>query len=181
ERGDRSEREMSEALKEAVARLCAGEELGADATAAAVEEMMRGEARPGLVGAFLAALRGKGETVAELVGAARAMRRHVERVTTRRRPLVDTCGTGGYGASMFSVSTAAAIVAAGVDAEVAKHGSRAAFGKFGGADLLEALGVEIDLGPEDAGRCHDEVGIAFLYARRLHPAMRHVAPIRAEL
>jgi anthranilate phosphoribosyltransferase len=134
-----------------------------------------------LVGAFLAALRVKGETVEEQVGAARAMRANAAPVRSHRAPLVDTCGTGGDGRSTFSVSTAAALVAAGAGAAVAKHGTRAASGRFGGADLLEALGVAIDLPAERAGLCLDEVGMAFLFARRLHPAMRHVAPIRAEL
>lgn len=172
---------MSGELARAVATLCAGEGLGADRTAAAVGEIMSGEASPALIGAFLAGLRVKGETVEELVGAARGMRAHAEKVTTYRRPLVDTCGTGGDGARTFSVSTAAALVAAAAGASVAKHGNRAASGKFGGADLLETLGVAIELGPVAVGRCLDEVGMAFLFARRLHPAMRHVAPIRAEL
>jgi anthranilate phosphoribosyltransferase len=172
---------VSGELARAVASLCAGEGLGADRTAAAVGEIMAGAASPALIGAFLAGLRVKGETVEELVGAARGMRAHAAAVATQRRPLVDTCGTGGDGARTFSVSTAAAVVAAAAGAAVAKHGNRAASGKFGGADLLEALGVAIDLGPEAAGRCLDEVGMAFLFARRLHPAMRHVAPIRAEL
>jgi anthranilate phosphoribosyltransferase len=169
------------ALAQAVARLCAGEALGAEAAAAAVGEVMSGEASAVLTGAFLAALRVKGETAEELVGAARAMRANAEVVRSERHPLVDTCGTGGDGAGTFSVSTAAALVAAGAGAAVAKHGNRAASGRFGGADLLEALGVAIDLPADRAGRCLDEVGMAFLFARRLHPAMRHVAPIRAEL
>lgn len=172
---------MSGALAQAVARLCAGEPLGAEAAAAAVGEVMSGAAPAALIGAFLAALRVKGETVDELVGAARAMRANAEVVRSRRSPLVDTCGTGGDGGGTFSVSTAAALVAAGAGAAVAKHGNRAASGRFGGADLLEALGVAIDLPADRAGRCLDEVGMAFLFARRLHPAMRHVAPIRAEL
>jgi anthranilate phosphoribosyltransferase len=172
---------VSGELARAVARLCAGEPLGAEAAAAAVGEVMGGSASPTLAAAFLAALRVKGETADELVGAARAMRANAEVVRSHRRPLVDTCGTGGDGGGTFSVSTAAALVAAGAGAAVAKHGNRAASGRFGGADLLEALGVAIDLPAESAGRCLDEVGMAFLFARRLHPAMRHVAPLRAEL
>ena len=172
---------MSTALRDAVARLMSQERLGADETAAAVESIMEGEAPAALVGAFLGASRALGLTVEQVVGAARAMRAHAEKVHCGRAPLVDNCGTGGDGASTFSISTAAALVAAGAGASVAKHGNRAASGRFGGADALEALGVEIDLPPEALGRCLDEVGMAFLFARRLHPAMRHVAPIRSEL
>jgi anthranilate phosphoribosyltransferase len=168
-------------LRGAIARLCDREDLTADEAARAVEVLMRGEATAAQVGGFLAALRTKGETVDEVVGAATAMRRHADRVHTRRAPLVDTCGTGGDGGLTFSISTAAALVAAGAGAAVAKHGNRAASGRFGGADVLEALGVAIDLPAAEAGRCLDEVGMAFLFARRLHPAMAHVAAARREL
>jgi anthranilate phosphoribosyltransferase len=134
-----------------------------------------------LVGAFLAALRVRGETVDMVIAAAQAMRAHAERVATRRQPVIDNCGTGGDGWSTFSISTAAALVAAGAGAVVAKHGNRAASGRFGGADVLEHLGVRIDLDAAATGRCLDEVGMAFLFAARLHPAMRHAAPVRREL
>jgi anthranilate phosphoribosyltransferase len=169
------------ALRAALARLCEGAELGRDDAAGAFDEIMAGEGSPALIGAFLAALRARGETVDVVVAAARAMRSRAERVTTHRTPLIDTCGTGGDGASTFSISTAAAIVAAGAGATVAKHGNRGASGRFGGADVLEALGVRIDLGPAAVGRCLDEVGMAFLFAPRMHPAMRHAAPVRREL
>jgi anthranilate phosphoribosyltransferase len=168
-------------LRSALARVCARADLTTDETAGAVELMMRGEATAAEVAGFLAALRTKGETVDELVGAARAMRAHVARVASSRPSPIDTCGTGGDGGITFSISTAAALVAAGAGAAVAKHGNRAASGRFGGADVLEALGVAIDLPAADVGRCLDEVGMAFLFAPRLHPAMRHVAPIRREL
>ncbi|MEW6271340.1 MAG: anthranilate phosphoribosyltransferase [Thermodesulfobacteriota bacterium] len=169
------------ALRAALAQLCGGRELACDEAAAAFDEIMGGAATPALIGAFLAALRARGETVDVVVAAARTMRRHAERVVTRRAPLVDTCGTGGDGASTISISTAAALIAAGAGAAVAKHGNRGASGRFGGADVLEALGVRIDLGPRAAGRCLDEVGMAFLFAPRMHPAMRHAAPVRREL
>lgn len=168
-------------LARALARVCEGSSLTAQEAAAAFDQIMAGEATPALIGGLLAALRVKGETVAELVGAARAMRRRAERVTSRKHPLVDTCGTGGDGGRTFSVSTVAALIAAGAGVAVAKHGNRAASGRFGGADALEALGVAIDLSPERASLCLDEVGMAFLFAPRMHPAMRHAAPVRREL
>ncbi|MBM4267598.1 MAG: anthranilate phosphoribosyltransferase [Deltaproteobacteria bacterium] len=169
------------AIRSALACLLDGDELGTDATAAAVEEIMSGGSSAALVGAFLAALRVRGETVDQIVGAARTMRARADRVASRREPLVDNCGTGGDGGRTFSISTAAALVAAAGGASVAKHGNRAASGKFGGADTLEALGVAIDLPADRVGRCIDQVGIGFLFARRLHPAMRHVGPVRTEL
>lgn len=172
---------MTTALRGGLARLVDHEELDADHTAAALDEIMRGEGHPALVGAFLGALRTRGATVDQVVGAARTMRLHSATVTTRRGPLVDNCGTGGDGGSTFSISTAAALVAAGAGAAMAKHGNRAASGKFGGADALEALGVDIEIEAEAMGRCLDEVGMAFLFARKAHPAMRHVAPTRSEL
>ena len=172
---------MSDPLKQALATLVDGEELAAEATAEALDVIMRGEGTPALIGAFLGAMRARGVTVAQVVGAARTMRAHAARVSCTRAPLVDNCGTGGDGASTFSISTAAALVAAGAGVAMAKHGNRAASGTFGGADTLEALGVDIELPAGDLGRCLDEVGMAFLFARTAHPAMRHVAPIRAEL
>lgn len=172
---------MSDALHTAVARLTSQDQLDADATAAAVDVIMHGEATPAVVGAFLGALQARGVTVEQVVGAARTMRKHAAPITCGRGPLVDNCGTGGDGASTFSISTGAAIVAAGAGAIMAKHGNRAASGKFGGADTLEALGVAIEIPPDAMGRCLDEVGMAFLFARKAHPAMRHVAPVRSEL
>ena len=172
---------VDDPLRSAIARLCDGGDLDAGASAAATERLMSGEATAAQIGGYLAALRVKGETVEEVVGAARAMRARCERVQTRRFPLVDTCGTGGDGGRTFSISTAAALVVAGAGVAVAKHGNRAASGRFGGADVLEALGVRIDQPAQVAGRCLDETGIAFLFARRLHPAMRHVAEVRREL
>lgn len=168
-------------LRKALSVLASGERLPADATGAAVEALISGEASSVLAASFLTGLRVQGESADQLVSAARALRKHSSRVSTHQKPLVDTCGTGGDGQSTFSISTASALVAAGAGAAVAKHGNRAASGKFGGADTLEALGVAIELSADGSGRCLDEAGIAFLFARRLHPAMRHVAPIRSEL
>lgn len=171
----------AEALRAALIRLCDGVALERDDAAAAFEAIMTGAASPALIGAFLAALRARGESVEVVVAAAGAMRAHAERVTTSRTPLVDNCGTGGDGWSTFSISTAAALVAAGAGATVAKHGNRGASGKFGGADALEKLGVRIELDAAQAGRCLDEVGMAFLFAPKMHPAMRHAGPVRREL
>jgi len=168
-------------LLAAIAKVCDRRDLSEVEAADALGVLMAGEATGAQIGALLGALRAKGETVDEVAGAARAMRAHAERVASRRSPLVDTCGTGGDQGGTFSVSTTAALVAAGAGAAVAKAGNRAASGRFGSADVLEALGVEIDLPAEAAARCLDEVGIAFLFARRLHPAMRHVAPARGEI
>jgi len=130
--------------------------------------------------AFLVALRAKGETVPELVGLARTMRALATPVTTARSDLVDTAGTGG-GPSTFNVSTAAALVAAAAGCAVAKHGNRSYTSKSGAADLLEALGVNIELEPEQVGRCIDEIGFGFMFAPRHHKAMAHVVPVRKQL
>jgi anthranilate phosphoribosyltransferase len=172
---------VSSPLRSALARVSSRDDLAEDEAAAAIECMMGGEAPAVEIAGFLAALRTKGETIDEVVGAARAMRARAERVVSARQPLIDTCGTGGDGGVTFSISTAAALVAAGAGAIVAKHGNRAASVRFGGADVLESLGVVVDLPAPDVGRCLDEVGMAFLFAPRLHPAMRHVAPVRREL
>jgi len=131
--------------------------------------------------AFLTALRLKGETVEEITGCAQVMRRKAIAVQPTRDDLVDTAGTGGDGAGTFNISTAAAFVIAGAGLGVAKHGNRAVSGQSGSADVLEALGVSLDLTPEQVARCIDEVGIGFLFAQKLHPAMKNVAPVRREL
>lgn len=167
-------------MKHALARLVAGHDLPDAEMTSAVATIMDGEATAAQIGAFLAALRAKGETVEELVAAVRVLRgRAVELRTTD--PVIDTCGTGGDGLGTFNVSTAAAFVAAAAGAKVAKHGNRAASGKVGAADVLEALGANIELGPEAARRCLDRCGIAFLFAPAYHPAVRHVAAARREV
>ncbi len=146
-----------------------------------MQSIMAGEATAAQIAGFLIALRMKGETVEEITGFARAMRAAAVKVEAKSRPLVDTCGTGGDGSHTFNISTAAAFIAAGAGVKVAKHGNRAASSQCGSADVLEALGVNINLSPEQVARCIDEVGIGFLFARSFHPAMRHAAPVRSEL
>ena len=161
-------------------RLVAGEDLDDDTTAAVMREIMGGEATPSQVAGFLMALRTKGETGPEIAGLVRGMRAFAKSVTVDG-PVVDTCGTGGDRAGTFNISTVAALVAAGAGARVAKHGNRAASGKCGSADLLEAWGVVIDLPPEGVRACIERVGIGFCFAPTFHPAMRHAIPTRREL
>jgi anthranilate phosphoribosyltransferase len=170
----------NEILTRAIDALCEGDHLTADHTSAALDEVMEGRAGEVQTAAFLTALRAKGETVGELVGLARTMRRLSATVTTDRTDLVDTAGTGG-GPSTFNISTTAALVAAGAGCAVAKHGNRSNTSRSGSADVLEALGVRIDLGPAEVGRCIDEIGFGFMFAPRHHAAMKHVVPVRKEL
>jgi anthranilate phosphoribosyltransferase len=164
----------------AIDAVCAGDHLTADHAAAVLAEIMEGRTGEVQTAAFLIALRAKGETVPELVGLARTMRSLASPVSTRRHDLVDTAGTGG-GPSTFNVSTTAALVAAGAGCAVAKHGNRSNTSKCGSAELLEALGVNIELSPEQVGRCIDEVGFGFMFAPRHHKAMAHVVPVRKQL
>jgi anthranilate phosphoribosyltransferase len=145
-----------------------------------MREIMEGQATPAQLGAFLTALHLKGETPAEIAGMAAVMREKALRVNVPG-PLVDTCGTGGDGQGSFNISTAAAFVAAAAGLKVAKHGNRAASGACGSADVLEALGVKIDLPPAGVERCIREVGMGFMFAPVFHPAMRHAAPVRREI
>ncbi len=171
---------VNEILTRAIDAVCAGEHLTADHAAAVLAEIMEGRSSEVQTAAFLIALRAKGETVPELVGLARTMRSLATPVSTSREDLVDTAGTGG-GPSTFNVSTTAALVAAGAGCAVAKHGNRSNTSRCGSADLLEALGVEIELTPEQVGRCIDEVGFGFMFAPRHHLAMAHVVPARKAL
>lgn len=167
-------------IRTAIAELTQRRDLSEADMEAVVRAIMAGEATPAQVGAFLVALRMKGERVEEIAGAARAMRRHA----TPMPPLgevVDTCGTGGDMRHTFNISTTAAFIAAGAGLRIAKHGNRAMSGAVGGADVLEALGVRIDLAAERVAECIDAAGIGFLFAQTFHPAMRHVAPVRREL
>ncbi|MEM6529698.1 MAG: anthranilate phosphoribosyltransferase [Chloroflexota bacterium] len=152
-------------------------------TEAVMHQIMSGEATEAQIGAYLMALRMKGETPDEIVGSAKAMRENAYTVPTKYAPedLLDTCGTGGDKSGTFNISTTVAFVAAGAGVPVAKHGNRAATSKSGSADVLEALGVNIGLSPEQVGECVDRVGIGFLFARSLHPAMKHVAAPRKQL
>ena len=160
--------------------LLAGSSLSEEDTAAAMTEIMDGAATPAQIAGFVVALRAKGETVDEIVGLVRTMRDRGARVPVASEVL-DTCGTGGDRSGTFNVSTAAAIVCAGAGAVVAKHGNRAASSRCGSADVLEALGVRIDLPPDGVARCIEEAGIGFCFAPMFHPAMRHAAVPRREL
>jgi anthranilate phosphoribosyltransferase len=168
-------------ISETIDRLLAGDALSAGDTEAAVGLVMRGEADPAQIAGLLIALRAKGETVDELVGAARAMRAHVIEVRPSRADLVDTAGTGGDGSGTFNISTTAALVAAACGCAVAKHGNRAASSRSGSADMLEALGVPIALTPEQAAEMIDLYGFGYLHAPAHHPAMRHAGPVRRSL
>jgi len=168
-------------LREAVQSAIEGRHLSRAQAAAAVDAMLDGSAPAVLIAALLVALRVKGETPDEIAGAAQALRARAARVEVPLDRLVDTCGTGGDGAHTFNISTAAAFVAAAAGARVAKHGNRAASSKCGSADVLAALGAEVELPPEGVAGCIQECGIGFLFAPRHHAAMRHVAPVRKEL
>ncbi|MGH7493392.1 MAG: anthranilate phosphoribosyltransferase [bacterium] len=148
---------------------------------AVMQEIMNGEATPAQIGAFLAALRMKGERVSEITGFAQAMRERATVVSTRHQNAIDICGTGGDGKGTFNISTVAAFVVAGAGVPVAKHGSYSVSSGCGSADVLKELGLNIDLDAEQMGRCLDELGIAFLFAPRLHPAMKHAVAPRREI
>ena len=168
-------------IRAAIAAVAARRSLTEREMAAAVETMMAGRATPAQVAALLMALHMKGESVDELCGAARALRCHATRIRRPPGVVVDTCGTGGDARGTFNISTTAALIAAGAGAVVAKHGNRAMSGAVGGADVLEALGLSLDLPPELLERQLAEVGIAFLFAPRLHGAMARVAGPRREI
>jgi len=167
-------------LTKAIDRLAAREDLTTEDTAAVLAEIMGGNASEVETAAVLIALRTKGETVDELVGLASTMRRFAAPVTTGRDDLIDTAGTGG-GRQTFNVSTTAALIAAGAGCAVAKHGNRSATGLSGSADVLEALGVRIDLAPEAVARCIEQMGFGFMFAPAHHGATRFVVPVRKEL
>jgi anthranilate phosphoribosyltransferase len=167
-------------ITRAIDRLMSRQDLSADETGTVLAEIMDGNASEIETAGVLVALRTKGETVEEIAGLARTMRSFAVPVTASRDALIDTAGTGG-GRPTFNVSTTAALIAAGAGCAVAKHGNRSATGLSGSADLLEALGVRIDLGPDAVGRCIDEVGFGFMFAPRHHGATRFVIPVRREL
>ncbi|MBM4434480.1 MAG: anthranilate phosphoribosyltransferase [Chloroflexi bacterium] len=164
----------------AIAAIIAGRTLTRGEARETMRSVMAGEATAAQLGALLATLHLRGETVDEIVGFAEAMREAAVHVPLSSAA-VDIVGTGGSRVDPFNISTVSSVVAAAAGARVAKHGNRAATGRCGSADVLEALGVRIDLGPEDAARCVDEVGMAFLFAPRYHPAMRHASPVRREI
>ncbi len=171
---------MTVRFPDVLATLLRGEDLDDDTTAAVMTHIMQGDATSAQIAGLLMALRMKGESGAEIAGLVRSMRTFGLHVSVDG-PVVDTCGTGGDRAGTFNVSTISALVAAGAGARVAKHGNRAASGKCGSADLLEAWGVVIDLPPAAVERCIADVGIGFCFAPTYHPAMRHVIPARREL
>ena len=168
-------------IADAIAQLIAGRSLDESEARTAMGEIMTGEATAAQTAGFLVALRMNGETADEIVGCAEALRDHVIPVTAERGDLVDTAGTGGDGARTLNISTAAALVAAAAGAGVAKHGNRAVSSASGSADVLEALGFDVDLSPERIARSIDELGFGFIFAPAHHPGFRHAAPVRREL
>jgi anthranilate phosphoribosyltransferase len=161
-------------------KILSGQDLSSEEACAALDDVLDGLATPAQIGAFVAGLRAKGESVEEMTGFVRAYRTHGESLEVGVE-VVDTCGTGGDRSGTINVSTLSALVVAGAGAVVCKHGGRAASSLAGSADVLEALGVVIDLGPEGVRRCIEEAGIGFCFAPRFHPAMRFAAPVRREL
>jgi anthranilate phosphoribosyltransferase len=172
---------VSDPILRALSRVARRQDLDRELSAEVFRAIMRGSVDPAQIGGLLVGLAAKGETVDELEGAARALREAVVPTPTRRHPLVDSCGTGGSGVARRNVSTAVAIAVAACGVAVAKHGNRAASSRSGSADVLEALGLDLSASPARVGRCIDEVGVGFLFARALHPAMRHAAPVRTAL
>ena len=169
-------------VNETMAALVAGENLNRHQTRSVFDAIMSGEATPAQIAGVLIGLKAKGETVEEITGAVEAMRAVSTKVDVDVPNLVDTCGTGGSGAAKrFNISTAAAFVAAAAGAHVAKHGNRGVSSATGSADVLEAAGANVELEPDQVGRCIREVGVGFLFAMRHHAAMRHAGPVRREL
>nr|WP_244267307.1 anthranilate phosphoribosyltransferase [Moorella glycerini] len=172
---------MSRVLKSLIGQVVAGQDLSETEAEQAMDSIMTGEATPAQIAAFLTALRLKGETVEEITGFARSMRRRAAGLTTRHQVFIDTCGTGGDGRHTFNISTTAAFVIAGAGVAVAKHGNRSVSSRCGSADVLEALGIKVDLPPAAVARCLDEVGMAFLFAPVFHGAMKYAAGPRREI
>jgi anthranilate phosphoribosyltransferase len=168
-------------LGQAIAEAVAFHDLGPELMESAMETLLRGEAHDAQIAALAVALRMKGETTAELAAAARVMRRHAERVELGTGPILDTCGTGGDGLSTFNISTVSALVVASTGVRVAKHGNRAISSATGSADVLEALGVSLELDAVAARRCFEQTGIVFLFAPLFHGALRHAAAARRSL
>jgi anthranilate phosphoribosyltransferase len=167
-------------IKEAIGSLVAGKSLSFEEAYFVMGEIMGGEATPAQISAFLTALRIKGETVDEIAGLASVMRAKATQVRITG-PAIDIVGTGGDGSGSFNISTAAAFVVAGAGLKVAKHGNRGATSQCGSADIMEALGVKIELSPEAVAKCIEKVGIGFMFAQVFHPAMKHAAPVRREI
>src|SRR5690606_22791608 len=162
-------------------RLAVARPLDAEEAEAAFNEVMQGRASPVQIAALLVAIRARGAAPAEVAGGVRALRRAMIPVNANGAAVIDTCGTGGGAVTTFNISTAAALLASGLGAKVAKHGNRSFTSKCGSADVLEALGVQLEVSPERQSEILDEVGIIFMFAPGHHPAMRHVGPVRREL
>jgi anthranilate phosphoribosyltransferase len=172
---------MTPTVAEALKIVAARRALPRDLAERTFLDLMDGKATEAQKGALLLGIATRGETADEIAGAVAALRMRMRRVETVRSPLLDTCGPGGIGRDLFNLSTAAAIVAAGAGASVAKHGNRSISSRVGSADVLSACGVSIDLDPETAGRVLDEVGLVFLFAPSFHPAMKELGTVRREL
>jgi anthranilate phosphoribosyltransferase len=168
-------------IKAATLKLIDRENLTADESRAVMDRIMSGEGLPVQMAAYLTALRQKGETPEEILGSAQSLRDKVTRVEHHQEILFDNCGTGGDGAGTFNISTTAAFVLAACGLAIGKHGNRSVSSRCGSADLLATIGANLSLTPEQLGRCIDEIGIGFLFAQNLHPAMKNVAPIRKDL
>ena len=172
---------MSEAVSRMIKDLQAGNPVSGEAAEAGFTEIMNGEATPAQIAAILMGLSIRNESVEVVAGAAKAMRDAATRISPKATGLIDTCGTGGDGAKTFNISTAVSMVVAACGVPVAKHGNRAMSSKSGAADVLEALGVNLNISPDQVASCIDETGIGFLFAQHLHPAMKHAGPVRREL
>ncbi|MCC3373525.1 anthranilate phosphoribosyltransferase [Cohnella sp. REN36] len=173
--------EASMTMPQALSKLMDGHDLLREEAQAVMNLIMKGEATPAQIGGIVVALRLKGESVDEITGFAEAMRSFSGKLRTANEDLLDTCGTGGSGIHKFNISTSSAIIAAAAGVRVAKHGNRAMSGKAGSADVLEALGVHIELTAEQASACLDRTGICFMFAQLYHPALKHAAAPRKEL
>jgi anthranilate phosphoribosyltransferase len=174
-------RRLGQMIREAISKVVDSEDLSQEEAAATMSEIMSGDATPAQISCFITALRLKGETVDEITGCARIMREKVTRIETQADLLVDTCGTGGDGAHTFNISTTAALVEAGAGLHIAKHGNRSVSSRSGSADVLKALGVDIEADAATVARCVDEVGIGFMFAPMLHPAMKYAIGPRREI
>ncbi len=168
-------------IREELNKVLDGENLSANESRHVIDLIMSGKVSHVQIAAFLTVLRQKGETSDEIIGAAQAMRDKVVRINHNQKNLFDNCGTGGDGAGTFNISTTTSFVLAGCGLAIGKHGNRSVSSQCGSADVLQALGVEISLSPEQVGQCMDEIGIGFLFAPNLHPAMKEVVPVRREL
>ena len=168
-------------IREAIQKVVDGKDLTESETIDTMTEIMSGEVTDAQIACFITALRLKGETVEEITGAARVMREKATKIQTKHTQVVDTCGTGGDGSHTFNISTTAAFVVAGTGLSVAKHGNRSISSSSGSADVLQALGVNIEIAPELVGACIDKVGIGFLFAPALHSAMKYAIGPRREI